>query len=153
MKLLRRIERGRVGDVADIEVGNHAEHALFLFDPHLLLRDFNLAEADLDFGKRVGDVQGNEREIFGLSGVERAGKRFGSEAVGGNRERVGPRGQAGKEKLAVGAGEGFAVLGRITLGMIVLRLTLLGDLYVGSGDNGARLIDNDAGDGAGGLRI
>ena len=42
LELLFRVQRCRIGDIADVEVGNEAQHALLFLDFDLLLGHFDL---------------------------------------------------------------------------------------------------------------
>jgi len=141
MKFLPGIEGRGVGDVADVEVGNDAEDALLFFNLHLLLRDFDLGDADLDLGERIGDIQRDQGKALDFAGVESSGERFRGKAAGSDGELKGSGRNAGKEELAVGAGDGVAGL----------RLLGLGELDVRSGNDRPGLVNNGAGDGAGNL--
>src|ERR1700677_1765024 len=96
-------ERDRILVVADVEVGDHAQNALFLFGMQLLFGDLLLREDGVDLRACHCYLKRDRREFVDLSGVQdEAVFDAGGEACGADGELDGAGFDAGEAEGAFG---------------------------------------------------
>jgi len=101
LKLLPGGQRGCVGNVADVEIGNDAEDALLFLDFDLVLRHVYSCGRYSHFGRGGGNNQCDSWDREGLARVQDPRKILGRKTWGRNGELEGAGLYVEKRKLTV----------------------------------------------------
>src|SRR5271157_2855249 len=136
LELQLRRERSRIGDVADKEIWNEAEHTLLLLLLNLLCRHLDLRECYPHFRHGGGNIQHDLGQNVSLSRAQGYGERLGLETRRRNCELKGPRREIAKGELPIVAGQHLLCRGWVS--MRQPHLSADGD---GSGLNNHRSTD------------
>src|ERR1700720_208098 len=135
-------QRDGVGIVGDVEIREHAEHALLFLLLNLDFRQFLERRRDPHFHDGGGELQFHHRDDVDFAGMQDAGNCLRGETRRGNRELKCAGRNVGESELAIAIGDHFDDF--LRRGLAVKR-----ELYVSADDGGSAFIRYLAADGAG----
>src|SRR4029077_1950895 len=135
-------QRDGVGIVSDVEIREHAEHALLFLLLNLHFRQFLERRRDPHFHDGGGELQLDHGNDVDFTGMQDAGNCLRCETRRGNRELKCAGRNVGESELAIAIGDYFDDF--LRRGLAVKR-----ELYVSADDGGSAFIRYLAADGAG----